>query len=70
MVPAAYMAEDGLVGQQWEGPPLGLRGFVPQCRRIARAGRQEWVGGWRSTLIVIVGRGDGIGGVLASFVST
>ena len=27
MAPAAYVAEDGLVGHQWEEWPLGLRGF-------------------------------------------
>jgi hypothetical protein len=27
MAPAAYVAEDGIVGHQWEERPLGLRGF-------------------------------------------
>ena len=27
MAPAAYVAEDGLVGHQWEERPLGLRVF-------------------------------------------
>jgi hypothetical protein len=27
MVPAPYVAEDGLVGHQCEEQPLGLRGF-------------------------------------------
>jgi hypothetical protein len=27
MTQAAYVAEDGLVGHQWEEQPLGLRGF-------------------------------------------
>jgi hypothetical protein len=27
MAPAAYMAEDGLVGHQWEERPLSLRVF-------------------------------------------
>jgi hypothetical protein len=27
MVLATYVAEDGLVGHQWEKPPLGLRVF-------------------------------------------
>ena len=27
MAPAAFVAEDGLVGYQWEKQPLGLRGF-------------------------------------------
>jgi hypothetical protein len=29
MAPAAYVAEDGLIGCQWEERPL-----VPQCRGI------------------------------------
>ena len=38
MAPAAYVAEDGLVGYQWEERPLGLRFFccpsVGECRKM------------------------------------
>jgi hypothetical protein len=38
---AKYVAEDGLVGHQWEEWPLGLRAWCPSV--VARAGRWEWV---------------------------
>jgi hypothetical protein len=40
---AAYVAEDGLVGHQWEERPLVMRLCVP-VQRNARARKQEWVG--------------------------
>jgi hypothetical protein len=48
---ATYVAEDGLVGHQWEEKSLGLRRFDVLVMWIATVGRQEWIGGWRSTLI-------------------
>ena len=45
----AYVAEDGLVGHQWEEKPLVLlRSYVP-VQGNARARKLEWVGwgaGW------------------------
>ena len=44
MAPAVYVAKDGLVRHQWEErscPSVGK----------SRAGRWEWVGEWRNTLI-------------------
>jgi hypothetical protein len=38
---AAYVAEDGLIGQQWEEQPLGLRRFDIPLWWNARAGRRE-----------------------------
>jgi len=32
MAPAAHVAEDGLVGHQWEERPLVLPRLGPQCR--------------------------------------
>jgi len=32
MTPSAYVAEDGLVGQQWKEKPLVLPRLDPQCR--------------------------------------
>ena len=46
MALAAYVAEDGLVGHQWEEWRLVL----------ARAGKWKWMGRWRSCLIE-TGRG-------------
>ena len=34
MALVTYVAEDGLVGLQWEERPLGLRCLMPQCRGI------------------------------------
>jgi hypothetical protein len=48
MARAAYVAEDGLVGHQWEVPPLYLRGFdVLMCgnaRTVCQECVDEWVG--------------------------
>jgi hypothetical protein len=56
MVLAAYVAEDGRVGHQWEEKPEGV-----QCPNVGecQAGREEWMGEWGSTLIVV--RGGGMG---------
>jgi hypothetical protein len=52
MAPATYVAEDGLVGHQHvQSPSVGN----------ARVGIQEWVDGWGSTLIEVVGGGMGEG---------
>jgi hypothetical protein len=51
----AYVAEDGIVGHQWEERPLALRRSYAPVQGIARAKKQEWVG-WGA------GRGEGIGG--------
>ena len=45
MTPAAYVAEDGLVGHQWEERPLGLKMLDTQCRGILGQGiGNGWVG--------------------------
>ena len=44
MVSAAYVAEDGLVGHQWEERPLVLRRLDAPVKVNARTGKQEWVG--------------------------
>ena len=49
-----YVAEDGLVGHQWEERPLVLRRSYAPVQGNARARKQEWVG-WRA------GQGEGIG---------
>ena len=41
MAQAAYVAEDGLVGHQWEEQSLRLRVFHAAVQRNAREGRQE-----------------------------
>ena len=43
MALAAYVAENGLVGNQWEKRLLVLWGFDAPVERNAWAGRQEWV---------------------------
>ena len=46
---AAYVAEDGLVGHQWEERPLVLRRSYATVQGKARARKWEWVGwglGW------------------------
>jgi hypothetical protein len=57
MAAAAYVAEDGLVRHQWEERSLVLRRLY-RCPSVgeSRAGRWEWVGGWRNTLIEAGGR--------------
>jgi hypothetical protein len=50
MAPGAYVADDGLIGHQWEGgEALGPVKFpCPQCRGIpGRVGQHGWVGGER-----------------------
>ena len=45
----AYVAEDGLVGHQWEERPLVLQRSYAPVQRNARARKQEWVGWvWRA----------------------
>ena len=51
---AAYVAEDGLVGHQWEERPLVLRRSYDTVQRNARARKKEWVG-WGAE------QGEGIG---------
>jgi hypothetical protein len=44
MVLATYVAEDGLVGHQWEEESLGLR-VLTQCRKIpGQEDRSGWMG--------------------------
>ena len=45
---AAYVAEDGLVGHQWEEKPLILQRFYAPVQGNARARKWEWGGGLRS----------------------
>ena len=44
MAPATNVAEDGIVGHQWEEGPLVLGRLNAPVQEKARAGRQEWVG--------------------------
>jgi hypothetical protein len=45
MAPAAYVAEDGLVGHQWEQRPWSCEGSMPQCRGMPGPRRESgWVG--------------------------
>ena len=50
----AYVAEDGLVGHQWEERPLVLRRSYAPVQGNARARKLVWVG--REA-----GQGEGIG---------
>jgi hypothetical protein len=65
MAPAAYVAEDGLVRHQWEDRSLVLQ-RLNRCPSVGevRAGRREWVGKWKNTLIEArEGRtGEGVSG--------
>ena len=56
MAPAAYVAEDGLVGHQWKEKPLVLPRLDPQCR--AGMGVDGEV-----NILIEEGDGDGIGGL-------
>ena len=38
MALAAYVADDGLVGHQWEERPLSCEGSMPQYRRMPGPG--------------------------------
>ena len=45
MAPAAYAAEDGLMGHQWGRGPLSYEGSMPQCGGMPGPGRGSgWVG--------------------------
>jgi hypothetical protein len=44
---------------QLEEMPLGLRVFNAPAKRNDRVGKQEWVGGWGSILLVATGWGKG-----------
>ena len=45
MAPAAYVAEDGLVGHKREEDPWSCEGFMPQCRGMSGPGCMSgWVG--------------------------
>jgi hypothetical protein len=45
MALAAYVAEDGQLGHQWEERPLVCEGSMPQCRGMPRPeSRSGWVG--------------------------
>jgi len=64
MAPAAYVAEDGLVGHQWEEKPFVLPRLdpspLPQCRGMSgQGGRKGWVDVWGNSLRRR-GRGNGI----------
>jgi hypothetical protein len=50
----AYVAEDGLVGHQWEERPLVLWRLYAPVQGNARTRNQEWVG-------LGAGSGEGIG---------
>jgi hypothetical protein len=55
MAPAAYVAEDGLIGHQWEERTLVLRRLYAPVKGIPEQGSR--VGG-----LVSIRKGDGIGG--------
>jgi hypothetical protein len=55
----AYVAEDGLVGHQWEERSLVLQILYASVEGNARARKQEWMG-WGA------GQGEGIGDFLDS----
>ena len=59
MALAAYVAEDGLVGHQWEERPLVLQRLYAPVQGNARARKWEWVG-WGA------GQGEGIEGIQES----
>jgi len=44
--PAAYVAEDGLVGHQWEEKPLVLPRLDDPVQRNVRVGGREGLGVW------------------------
>ena len=45
MAPTTYVAEDGLVGHQWERGPWSCEGSRPQCREMPGPGiRSRYVG--------------------------
>ena len=44
MAPVTYVAEDGLVGHQWEERSLVLWGLYAPVWSNVMAGKQEWVG--------------------------
>jgi hypothetical protein len=47
MVPAEYVAEDGLVGYQWRRSPWSCEGSMPHCRGLGALrsrGKGEAVG--------------------------
>ena len=46
MALATYVAEESLVGHQWEERPLSLRVFDASVQGNARAGSREWVSEW------------------------
>ena len=46
MAPAPYVAEDGLVGHQWEERPWSCEGSTPQYRGMPGTGME--VGGLES----------------------
>ena len=61
MTPATCIVEDSLVWLQWEGSRLFLWRPDASEKGDARGVRQEWVGGWGSTLLEANGRGFGRG---------
>ena len=60
MAPATYVAEEWLFWNQWEGMPLVLWKLLDPVQGDARGVRQEWVGGWESTLSEAKKRGNGM----------
>ena len=41
---AAYVSEDGLVGHQWKGRPIGLANVICLSTGELQAKKWEWVG--------------------------
>jgi hypothetical protein len=56
----AYVAEDGLVGHQWEERPMVLRRSYAPVQGNARARKWEWVGRG-------AGQGEGMGALGITF---
>jgi len=61
MAPAAYVAQDGLVGHQWEEKPLVLPRLDSQCTGLSGGGSGGWLG--RGNTLIGEGEEDGIGGL-------
>ena len=51
---AVYVAEDGLVGHEWEKRPLVLQRFYAPVQGNARSKKCEWVG-WEQVEGVEIG---------------
>ena len=60
MAPAEYVAEDGLVGHQWEESPLVLWRLDAPVKKECQD-REAWVGRLVGNTLIEAGRGEGMG---------